>query len=160
MTYSIGVTGHRTIKGKEVKVKEKVKEFLSLIAEERPGEEIRVISGMAIGFDQLVCLVCAEMNIPYVAAVPCENQDALWKPLQKEIYKMLIEGAVEVVQVSPGPYEPWKMHARNAWIVNNSSEMIVHWDGLYTGGTGQCMKLVKNKRLPFRNTISLNLGDS
>lgn len=155
MRYTVGVTGHRTLKGKEEKVREKFKELLLPILEAHKEEGVEVNTGMALGFDQLVCRACVELGVPYVAAVPCEAQDALWAPVQKELYSMLIEGADRVVLVTPGPYEAWKMHARNAWIVKNSKEMIVHWDGIYSGGTGQCMKLVKAKKLPYQNTVIL-----
>lgn len=155
MRYRVGVTGHRTLKGKEEDVREKFKELLSPILETYKDQGVEVNSGMALGFDQVVCRACVELGVPYVAVIPCDNQDALWKPIQKEIYALLLEGADRVVQVSPGPYESWKMHARNGWIVTNSDEMIVHWDGVYSGGTGQCMKLVVAKRRPYQNTITL-----
>ncbi len=153
MRYRVGVTGHRSLKGKEEQVREKFKDILRLVLEAHKDEGVEVNTGMALGFDQLVCRACLELEVPYVAAVPCDNQDALWTPVQKELYAMLLEGAERVVVVNPGPYEAWKMHARNNWIVSNSNEMIVHWDGIYSGGTGQCMKIVKSKRLPFQNTV-------
>jgi uncharacterized phage-like protein YoqJ len=109
---------------------------------------------MALGFDQLVCDVCLGLNIPYVAIVPCDGQDSVWSSPQRKRYEVLLTKASRIVQVNSGPYEAWKMHARNGWIVNNSDEMVVHWDGLYKGGTGNCMKLVKSKRLPWTNTFN------
>lgn len=157
MKYRVGVTGPRKLLEKEEKVREIFKEKLQPILEAHKEEGVEVNTGMALGFDQLVCRACAELGVPYVAVVPCDAQDALWTPLQREIYAMLLEGADRVVQVSPGPYEAWKMRARNGWIVNNSEEMIVHWDGQYTGGTGQCMRLVNAKRKPYQNTFTRKL---
>lgn len=153
--YQIGVTGHRQLLKKEALVFECTKNvFLKLLDHRKLStKEVRVLTGMALGFDQLVCDVCLELGIPYVACVPCDEQDALWKPQQRERYSILIGKAQEVINVSPGPYAPWKMHARNGHIVNNVREMVSHWDGLFAGGTGGCMKLVKAKKLPWSNTI-------
>jgi len=151
MVYKVGVTGHRKLLNKEAQVLEVTKEKLRKILESHP-EGVEVNTGMALGFDQLVCDACLALGVPYVAAVPCDAQDGLWSPLQRQHYEALIGKAARVVLVSPGPYEAWKMHARNGWIVNNSQEMVVHWDGFFPGGTGACMKLVKSKKLPWTNT--------
>lgn len=155
MKYTVGVTGHRKLVGSRDVVAGKTTEFLKTIKEASlvREEEIQVISGMALGFDQLVCDVCLQLEIPYVAAVPCDNQDALWPLPQKNKYADLLAKASSIVVVNPGPYEAWKMHARNSWIVNNSNEMVVYWDGYYQGGTGNCMKLVKSKKLTWRNVF-------
>jgi uncharacterized phage-like protein YoqJ len=158
-TYRIGVTGHRRLLARDLVVFKATSSLFQALAEEKVGVgnlSLEVNTGMALGFDQLVCDVCLELGIPYVAVVPCDGQDSLWNPAQKERYSMLLGKASRVVQVNPGPYEAWKMHARNGWIVNNSDEMIVHWDGFYQGGTGGCMKLVKSKKLPFKNTANLS----
>lgn len=112
-----------------------------------------VNSGMALGFDQLVCDVCLALDIPYIAVVPCDNQDAMWNDIQKKRYQALLLKAKEVVVVNPGPYEAWKMHARNKWIVDHSDLMLIHWDGYYQGGTGSCMKLVRAKKMAVTNTV-------
>lgn len=153
--YQIGVTGHRKLLKPEAAVYECTKGvFQKLLAHRNlPINKVRVLTGMALGFDQLVCDVCFELGIPYVACVPCDNQDALWTPSQQAAYAVRIGRAQEVVNVSPGPYEAWKMHARNGYIVNNSIEMVAHWDGFFAGGTGGCMKLVKGKKRPWSNTI-------
>jgi len=148
--HRVGVTGHRTLLQKYSEVYNSTKQLLKQIVDEH--SRVEVNTGMAIGFDQLVCEVCLELNIPYVAAVPCERQEALWPEAQKKRYAELLLLADRVVLVNPGPYEAWKMHARNGWIVQNSDEMVVHWDGFYQGGTGNCMKLVRSKKLTFKNT--------
>jgi uncharacterized phage-like protein YoqJ len=154
-TYRVGVTGHRTLLKKRNDIFENTTEFLRQLKADHP-EGLEVNTGMALGFDQLVCDVCIDLGIPYVAVVPCDAQDSLWNPQQKERYAKLLSLASRVVEVSPGPYAAWKMHARNGWIVNNSDEMVVHWDGYFQGGTGSCMKLVRAKKLPVKNTITID----
>jgi uncharacterized phage-like protein YoqJ len=149
--HRIGVTGHRKLLSKTLAVYNKFKEELLATIGDKDRQDFIVNTGMALGFDQVVAEVCLSLGVPYRAVVPCDGQDALWKPEQQAIYRELLAGAKEVINVNPGPYEAWKMHARNGWIVNNSDEMIVHWDGFYQGGTGNCMKLVRSKKLPYRN---------
>lgn len=151
MVYRVGVTGHRKLLRKEAEVREAVKDKLIAIRDAHQEEGVEVNTGMALGFDQLVCDACIELGIPFVAAVPCDAQDSLWSVTQKVRYSLLLEQASRVVQVTPGGYEPWKMHARNGWIVTNSNEMVVYWDGFYQGGTSGCMKIVRSKKLPFHN---------
>ena len=153
--YRVGVTGHRKLTGKKERVIQTTRKILEQIVQDQKsiGREVEVNTGMALGFDQLVCAVCIDLNIPYVAVVPCEGQDVLWPQAQRDIYNLFLSKASRVVVVNPGPYEPWKMHARNGWIVNNSDQMVVHWDGFYQGGTGGCMKLVKSKKLQWQNTL-------
>lgn len=152
--YRVGVTGHRTLLKNRNTIIQKATELLAQVKADHP-EGVEVNTGMALGFDQLICDVCLTLGIPYVAVVPCDEQDKLWKPEQRQKYAALLASASRVVQVTPGPYLAWKMHARNGWIVNNSDEMVVHWDGYFQGGTGGCMKLVKSKRLSWKNTITL-----
>jgi uncharacterized phage-like protein YoqJ len=154
MIHRVGVTGHRKLLGKQLEVYSRTLEFLRTIQEQYRalGMSVEVNTGMALGFDQLVCDVCLELGIPYVAVIPCDNQEALWPVAQQDRYSKLVSMATRTVLVNPGPYEAWKMHARNGWIVNNSDEMVVHWDGFYQGGTGNCMKLVKSKKLFWKNT--------
>lgn len=153
--YRVGVTGHRKLIGKKEQVFEATKNLLWQIAQDQRFVErgVEVNTGMALGFDQLVCVACIDLSIPYVAVVPCDGQDALWPEAQRQLYAELLSSASRVVQVTPGPYEPWKMHARNGWIVNNSDQMVVHWDGIWKGGTASCMKLVNSKKLAWVNTV-------
>lgn len=159
MVYRVGVTGHRRLLAKHQLVLDTTKDLLREVLQTHREEGIEIEgieinTGMALGFDQLVCEACLALEIPYVAAVPCEGQDSLWPLPQRQKYEVLLSKASKVVMVTPGPYEAWKMHARNGWIVNNSDEMIVHWDGFYQGGTGGCMKLVRAKKLSWKNTVT------
>ena len=44
----------------------------------------KIISGMALGFDQLLALAAIEHGIKVIAAVPCDNQEAIW-PTKSQI---------------------------------------------------------------------------
>jgi uncharacterized phage-like protein YoqJ len=142
MTMIIGCTGHRKFSHDQKLILSATKEMLQKFA---PTE---VISGMALGYDQLVVDACLELKIPFVAAVPCKGQERLWSPAQQEQYRKYLELASRVVMVDDGDYAPWKMQKRNQWIVNNSSLMITYWNGDKTGGTANCLRYAKQVKKP------------
>ena len=155
----IGITGKRKIKGSRLKLLEKIKyAFLSM---KDLYSIIEVYVGMALGFDQLVCEAINELKsehpdwkLDYIAVIPFEGQEKLWTPLQIANYNNLLLKAKNIILVTQGPYEIWKLHARNNFIVENVEEMIVYWDGIFSGGTGNCMKRINAKKLPFTNLYS------
>lgn len=147
----IGITGHRKVIN-PVEVFKRTRNVLLIGQDKHPG--CLVYSGMALGFDQLVCKVCLEIGIPFVATVPCDNQDKVWNSDQQAQYQGLLTKAKEIVVVSPGEYQPWKMHARNNWIVDQAKVMVVYWDGDFIGGTGNCMKSVQKKPIKYINVYS------
>lgn len=134
----LGVTGHRPpiLFGGYNPDKdryEKMKNFVSnKIIELNPD---KIISGMAQGVDQIVAEIAVETGIPFIAAIPCDGQDATWPDEAKKRYMDLLEKASESVVVSPGPYEAKKMHIRDKWIVENSTCLLGVWNGQRYGGT-------------------------
>jgi len=95
----------------------------------------KIISGMALGIDQWSVQVAMKMSIPYIAAVPCDNQDSRWPKESQEKFKYFLDNASEVVVVSPGAYSPEKMHIRDRWIVDHSESLLAVWNGIAKGGT-------------------------
>lgn len=135
----LGITGHRpsspSMGGYTIpnptyeKVYAALKEKFELL---KPN---KIISGMALGTDQWAVSVALELEIPFVAAVPCDGQDRMWPDDSKAKYKEYLDLAEEVVIVSPGPYAPEKMHFRDKWIVDNSDCLLGVWSGIRKGGT-------------------------
>lgn len=115
------------------------------------------ISGMALGTDMLWAEVCIELGIPFVAAVPCDNQDKMWPQKSKDRYKALIAKAERVVNVSPGPYAAWKMQRRNIWMIDNSGILLSVYDGTQ-GGTRNCIEYAKGQQIkrPDYKILTLN----
>ena len=97
------------------------------------------ISGMALGTDQWAAEACIELGIPYIAAVPCDDMDRMWPAPARTRFKMIIDKAREVVVVSPGPYQPWKMQRRNEYMVDHCNLLIACHDGS-PGGTKNCLE--------------------
>lgn len=107
------------------------------------------ICGMALGVDTWAAETCVELGIPFVAAVACDNVEALWPLPSQERYRRLIEKAREVVVVSPGPYRPWKMDRRNEWMVDHCNRLYYVHDGS-RGGTYNCLAYAAQARRETR----------
>jgi len=111
------------------------------------GFATKVISGMALGWDQALAEAAINLNIPFIAAVPFRGQEGKWPPPSKRKYQKLISKADEVVYVCDDGYAPHKMQERNKWMVDNCDSVLALWDGS-AGGTSNCIiyaKSVKKK---------------
>ena len=144
----ISGTGHRPDKlggysdiafNKLVKIAE---EYLS---ENRPD---KVISGMALGWDQALAQAAINLKIPFVAAIPFKNQECKWPNKSQTKYKTILAAASECVIVCEGEYAAWKMQVRNKYMVDNSDLVVAMFDGT-TGGTANCVNyaISKNKQI-------------
>lgn len=100
----IGVTGHRPkvlgfgydILGNQYDLlRTKIKEKFTDI---KPN---KIITGMALGVDQLVAFIAIELDIQFIAAIPFTGQESRWPPSSKKIYNDLLGSAERIVNVSP-----------------------------------------------------------
>lgn len=106
----------------------------------------QLISGMALGVDQLWAEAAILNNIPFIAAIPCTNQDLMWPPVSRVRYnKILSNPLCSVHYVSMKPYTKECMQARNIWMVDNSDTLLAIWDGS-AGGTKNCHDYAVNHR--------------
>lgn len=144
----VGVSGHRDMPHPKEDIKAALKKHLEIL---RPS---LVLTGMAIGFDQLVADVCLDLGIPYTAAVPFVGQQSTWPMLAIEHYNDLLDKAHQVRVISAGGWSNAKFHIRNQWIVNNSTHLVCYWDGTDQGGTAGCVKYAKSKGKPITNVFS------
>lgn len=145
----VAVTGHRPGKlggydeGNSIAkaVKQQLREELERI---RPDS---LISGMALGVDQWAVQIALDLAIPVIAAVPCDGQDAIWKPELRRRYAKLLARCTEVHVVCPGGYARWKMQTRNEWMVDHCQQVIAVWDGS-DGGTEKCVRYARKVGKP------------
>jgi uncharacterized phage-like protein YoqJ len=115
----------------------------------------KIISGLALGFDTILAKVALHLEIPLIAAIPCDNQDALWSEKAKQTYKKILSHPlVTKYIVSPGPYAPWKMTKRNQWMVDQIKEpedvLLSCHDGS-KGGTKNCIDYATIKGVKIIN---------
>lgn len=111
-----------------------------------------VISGMALGVDQWAARESVDLSIPFTAALPCDDMDAMWPGRSRAEFHALLALAARVHVVSPGPYKPWKMQRRNEWMVDNSTRLAVVHDGS-PGGTYNCIRYAESV---FREIVTLD----
>lgn len=104
-----------------------------------------VVTGMALGTDQWAAEVCVDEKIPFIAAVPFEGQEGKWPPESQERYKKLLACAHQIYIISPGGYEPNKMHIRNRWMVQVCDVLLAVFDGS-VGGTSACVKAAESAK--------------
>lgn len=142
----LGITGHRPDKlgGYSESV------FLQYV--QRAKDELifynptRVITGMALGWDQAVAQACIELDIPFDAYLPCSQQDKKWGAYSKQKYKALLAKAASIKVITPDPIPmsiSSAMFARNQAIVKDSDRLLALFNG-EPGGT--------------KNTVNYALG--
>ena len=106
----------------------------------------RVISGMALGWDQALAVAAVTLGIPLIAAVPFAEQAAAWPEGSQLRYRNLLAEAAEVHTICPPGYAGWKMQQRNNWMVIKSDVLLALWNGT-SGGTANCVSYdKKNER--------------
>lgn len=129
----LGITGHRPDKLPDVAAVRR-----AIVAELGMLQPTRLITGMAVGVDQIAAEVAIRLSVPFVAAVPFAGQEKLWPPRVQEHYRELLTKAADVVTVSSGGFSVQAMYDRNRWIVANSDHLLAVWDGT-SGGTSHCV---------------------
>jgi uncharacterized phage-like protein YoqJ len=147
----LGITGHRPGKLGSYSIPNPTYSFIvsesrRFIEEHKPE---KIITGMALGYDQWLAELAIELNIPFIAALPFAGQELYWPQPSQEHYRALLAHAEQMVVVSIGGFASWKMQVRNQWIVDNSTNMLAAYDGSL-GGTHNCLEYAKTKIKPIR----------
>ncbi|MBB5986016.1 SLOG family protein [Sphingobium lignivorans] len=140
----LAVTGHRPDKlgGYGPEAKEKLCNFAeTVLAELCPR---KVITGMALGWDQAVAKACILFDIPFVAALPFPDHGSNWPEEARRIHGFLLDHAVETIVVCR-TYSTTAMQLRNMEMVDRADEVRSLWDGS-SGGTGNCVRYAKRRK--------------
>lgn len=109
-----------------------------------------VISGMALGWDQIVAEAADVCGIRLHAAVPFPGQHLRWPDDAQRTYQRLLSRAYEVTTVSVEPYRPELMQIRNEWMVNHATRIMAMFNG-QPGGTANCIAYARRQRKPIDN---------
>lgn len=148
----IAVTGHRPNKlGNEYDMRGPAStkiynKLLEIVDSRKPN---LLITGMALGVDMIWANVAIRKNIPFIAAVPCYNQENKWPKQSQLLYSRIINDPLcTLFYVTEKEYTPQCMQARNKWMVNECDTLIAVWDGS-EGGTYNCVNyaISKNKHI-------------
>lgn len=113
-------------------------------------EPTKLIIGMALGFDIAMAQACVNKNVPFIAAIPFEDQEIKWSYTDKKRYLELCLKAENIVVVSKGGYADWKFQKRNEYMVDNADEVMALWDGS-EGGTANCIEYAESKSKVVHN---------
>lgn len=145
----VAVTGHRPDKlgGYDRAARVKLTQFARRhVTAKRP---TKIITGMALGWDQAVALACALDGIPFLAAIPFEGQERLWSADAQRRYRDLLDRAAEVHVIT----EHQSAHSfilRNRWMVDRCDELDALWNGT-PGGTAHCVNYAIQKKVDWDN---------
>jgi uncharacterized phage-like protein YoqJ len=110
----------------------------------------KIISGMALGWDQALAQAAINCDIPFLAAIPCYNQDKMWPQKSKDYYNYLLSRATEMVFVTKAEYNSMCMQVRNMYMVHNCDILLALFDGT-AGGTSNCIHYAISKNKPVVN---------
>jgi len=153
----VAITGHRPNKlGNDydltsnlmMRIKGEILDTLWMIDKDW---DLKLITGMALGIDTLFAKIAIELNIPFIAAIPCLRHDSKWIDKSRYEYgQILMNKLCTVHLVSNCEYNSSVMQKRNKWMVDNCDYLIAVWDGT-PGGTANCVKYAESvKKNIFR----------
>lgn len=114
----------------------------------------RVISGMALGWDQALAEASVELSIPFYAYIPFQGFESLWPNESKKKYLELLEKAAGRKTICKPGYAAWKLQRRNEAMVDaleGDDFLLALWDGGLKGGTFNCLKYASLRERRFVN---------
>lgn len=132
------------------------RELVAYIYVHKPTE---IISGLALGFDQILAVTAMRMDIPLTAAIPCKGQEKVWPPKSQAFYHFLLEYASKTHYISD-TYTLQCMDDRNKWMVNQliPGDLLIGLHDGTPGGTNNCLKYAR-KQLNPEQIIIINPKD-
>ena len=162
--YTVALTGHRPSKlpcgyEKFPGASDWGKRFLAALLKEikslvQQHGEVTVLSGMALGADQLWALAALEakaqhLPVHLVACVPCHNYEAKWFESSKVNYRKILAKADSVVFVHDGPYNFKCLDERNRYMVDRADLLFAIFDGS-PSGTANCVRYAHLNAVPVK----------
>ena len=148
------LTGHRSNKlygyaDVDDPAYDKIRERLAAFCKEHNIQTI--VSGMALGFDQVGAQFAIDNGLNLVAAIPSEAQANPWKrnPKLVQTWESQIAQADLVVNVSgsetyTGPKE---MQDRNEWMLDQADYVFALYNGDKSGGTFNAVSSARKRKL-------------
>ena len=146
----VAVTGHRPPKlGLQYGVKagnpHVYQPMVEALLDESP--HLRVLTGMALGVDQIMAEACINTLTPFTACIPFVGQESRWPSPSQDYYQKLLDETEKVIVVSDGGFTAEKMQRRNEWMVDHADELWAWWDGS-SGGTANCIAYARKQGVP------------
>ncbi|MDQ1444471.1 MAG: ribonuclease [Acidimicrobiaceae bacterium] len=96
--------------------------------------DLKVLTGLGLGAEQLGAEAARQAGVPYVVVLPFPGQEAVWPAASKARYTELLQGADDhVLLQAKSPESKQKAGAalsrRDAWLARHANEAVVVWDG-------------------------------
>lgn len=111
----------------------------------------RIISGMALGFDQWCAEAARRLNIPFEAYVPEGTQDSRWPKESQKIYRELLAASSLATTVYGDTYAA-ACFKRNEAMVNlafmSNGAALTLWDPHSSSGTTHCVNYALSLGVP------------
>jgi hypothetical protein len=150
MAEVLSVTGHRPprLGGYGQHVTQRLDSLaLRTVAAMRPD---RLVTGMALGWDQACARAALALDIPYEAIVPgtIGGYEQLWPPAARAEFNRLLAlaGRVEIRAYMGGA----EIKDRNERVVELGTWLLSLWDGT-PSGTGNTVEMATRRGLPVWN---------
>ena len=124
--------------------------YSTVMAEWQQRGDLLLVSGMALGVDQIAAMLGIwmrdqrKLSVQVEAAIPCIGQDSKWPQTSKEQYQSILAKCDIRTVIHNGPYNYTCMQQRNEYMVDKADILIAVWDGS-SGGTGNCVRYAKQK---------------
>jgi uncharacterized phage-like protein YoqJ len=113
-------------------LRSKVAEILA--AKRELADELVVMTGMALGAEQLGAEAAALVGVPYVAVLPFPDLDAKWPRAARDHFEALLARAKGIVLLQARQPETRQkagaaLARRDAWLLRHADEALAIWDG-------------------------------
>lgn len=148
----VGITGHRNLGGWNYPNPVYNYVYKEIINNFKDLNPKYIITGMALGTDQLAAVIAIRLGISFVAAVPFKDQEKAWPEKSQKQYNKILNKAKDIIIVSEGDYASWKLQKRNEYIVDNCDILLAVYSGSKSG-TGNCVDYAVKK---YKKIIVIN----
>lgn len=128
---------------------DKIRERLAAFCKEHNIQTI--VSGMALGFDQVGAQFAIDNGLNLVAAIPSEAQANPWKRNPKSVQTWESQIAQADLVVNVGGSEtytgPKEMQDRNEWMLDQADYVFALYNGDKSGGTFNAVSSARKRKL-------------
>lgn len=103
--------------------------------------------GLSPGAGMISGMVFSNLNIPFTVIIPYEGVTQGWPDYAVGMYEFIIRNAKVVSYIKKGPYEQFKVRARDYFNIAHSDKVIFVWDGTY-GYTQDMINYAEKEKKP------------